>query len=288
MSKWVRKPSGGEAFPRLEFRVRHSSFSAGEEPTFPRHIRRRRIIAERGRGAASAWSGVSVERRQRGVLSAVEPPPPAAHPGPQAAGRVADAEAPQRLPDARQHAALRGGGPAQLLPGGVVDPPQLLAVVFPQVAQLLGRRLREDGGAGRRAGGRGGAPAAPRPLRGGGFAFGARFDGTRRRSTTGAVIHNVYDLNVDLDPTAGRDEAPPLFQLLPGPVPLLFAYFLSGGWRTAVVHDNVVKGHITPVLLLILLLFLLLLLLFLVGRCVLQACDSLASVDSRRNIPEHE
>jgi len=215
--------------------------------------------------------------------------PPAAHPGPQAAGRVGDAdpagqpEAPQRLPDARQHARLRGPPPPQVLVGNVVDPPQLLPVVAPQVAELLGGRLGDDGGEGRRAGGRVGARPAPRSLRGAGFAFGTRLNGTGRRSVTVAVIYNVYYFNVDLDSTSGRDEAPPLFLsgsprrplLLPGPVPLLFTYFLSGGWGTAAVRDNVAKGHIT-------------LLLLLIGRCVLQACDSLASVTGRRNIPERE
>lgn len=105
-----------------------------------------------------------------------------AHSCPQAAGRPADghparqAEAPQRLSDARQHPWL--GWLAQVLMGSVVDSPELLAVVVPQVTKLLGRRVRDDGGLGARHGYDGvvfitGFP--PHLLRSSGFPFGERF-----------------------------------------------------------------------------------------------------------------
>lgn len=121
---------------------------------------------------------VTVNRTSRHSMSQF---PPATDSCPQAACRLSyghpagQAETPQRLPDARQHAWLYGL--PQVFMGNIVYSSQLFAVVVPQVTELLGCGVRDDGGPGWRAGhGRGRGVVRtmflPHSLRGGGFPFG--------------------------------------------------------------------------------------------------------------------
>ena len=175
-------------------------------------------------------------------MSPVNQLPPAAYSCPQAASSLGDGgsagqtEAPQWLPDTRQHPCLCWL--PQVLMGNVVYSSQLFAVVVSQVTELLDCSLRYDGGLGWRAGhsvrgglttwgGRGnpcccsstGFP--PHSLRGGGFAFGTSFNWMRWCFLIITVIYNV-NFNINLNCMLRHDGSPLIHLFLPMSVCQLF------------------------------------------------------------------
>ena len=204
-------------------------------------------------------------------MSAVQQLAAAADSCPQAAGRLSDGhpagqtQAPQRLPDAGQHSGLVGL--PQVLMGNVVYPPQLLAVIVPQLKELLGRSLRDDWGPGRRAGHSAdiGTRFPPRSLRSGGFPFRTWFDWVWWCFLTLTDNCIIYYVNFNLNYMLGHDGpwvvlflsmstcqlllhfvclADWFLVLFPGDIPLIFKHFPFGLWGAAAVHFNEVKGQI--------------------------------------------